>query len=177
MTTDTPQEVLKSNPTSFSTLTFSALQVVAIILFVATTLCGAGWFLYANGAFAPDTELTRQASYSNFSYEQSHRSNQELLQANRDLAVELERLRAGTDTVRLNAEARMLEQNTVVAIVKSCIEATTAGEDTEVVTRSENIAMANRPRAQDGAAILKRCVETYKEGFPTRPSVQEKPLK
>lgn len=110
--TNEPKDQNIGIPILKQTLTLG--QVIALILFILSTLCGGAWYLYTTGSFAPDVELRKHASLNEYSYKKtfedyrdSIKTNQELQKKISENNIELSQLKQGLEKQRLEIEERI----------------------------------------------------------------------
>jgi hypothetical protein len=54
---------------SFKNLTFKGSTVLSLLAFALTSIGASVWYLYANGAFSPDIELSKRYATTSYKYE------------------------------------------------------------------------------------------------------------
>jgi hypothetical protein len=97
-------------------ISFTANQVLAIIIAVVSTMAGIFWVLYTTGSFAPDIELGKEASFNRYAYERvveekrnTDDRNQELQNKIVLLSEKLRKLDDGIEKEKLKIELKKLE--------------------------------------------------------------------
>ena len=59
----------ETNRVGIYSLTFTATQLILVVVFISSILVGSGWALFTTSALSPDVELSKQASIPQYSYE------------------------------------------------------------------------------------------------------------
>ena len=167
----------QSKRVGIDTLTVTASQLVLVVVFISSILLGSGWILFTTGAFSPDVELSKQASISQYSYEQAIQDLRNAQNDNQNFQLELSKskfelasIKSGIDLKKAILELEASKNKFIADIITSCITASTAGEraaSDKVSTYQQGggaaVAITAIAMPQNGSAVFEKCVGIYND--------------
>lgn len=164
---------INSEIESFQDITFKGSTVLSIIAFLVTTFGAVVWFLFTQGAFTPDAELSQEFAMSQYRYENLVKEHEnalstisELEQRNLSLSDEVSKLRSGVESESVQSEERIrlkqleLENERLLRIAEVEAKARIAeAEATKTVSEQESLARRAESENELRARTISACVE------------------
>jgi hypothetical protein len=158
-------------------LTFTATQLVLVVVFISSILVGSGWVLFTTGAFGPDIELSKQASISQYSYEQAIQDLRSAENDKQNLQLELSKskfelasIKSGLDLKKAMLELEASKNKLISDVITSCVAASNAGQKSASDSVSNfyegggaAVSITAIAMPQDGSAVFEKYVKIYND--------------
>ncbi|MCF2950223.1 hypothetical protein L0668_19095 [Paraglaciecola aquimarina] len=181
---------IKQEKTNISAVQFSVQQLFFALIgtlgVVISTIVGAGWYMYTQGVFNPDEEARRAASEARYGFEKAQadlvaaRTKIESLNAKlSESGAAIASLEAGLELKKSELDFHVNQNTLVTQIIVACINATTAGEESEEATATAKPGQYNYAggagtaaaaaaitavvKAQSGSRVTADCAKVFSE--------------
>lgn len=179
-------DIQKSSSTTkrvaVDSLTITATQLLYVLIFILSTVTGIGWYLYTEGVFSPNEEARKNASEAKYAYEKAsddlERALSEIKTLQGEISIKnnkISQLKHEKEINTAQLEYRTNQNSRVAQLIIACINATTSGETSASVTKSEGphyssgggaaaaAAITAISKPQNGASVMNECAKIYKE--------------